>query len=261
MAERPPALSAEALAALTAYRDATPMPEAARERVHARLSATGPARTTRPAWLWVGVGAIAAGLLLWGALGVGDALRASTDPAPNGSQAPMQAPQDSGDTAAVVPDRASEPTTRRPSLPRPSAALVPAEDLETPQESVAPEPTDTPPAPARRKAKPATQTRPEPAPATPPASRLGAENRLIARTWNQVRAKQYSKARQTLAEHESEFPAGVLAPERSALLVIVECLQHPESAARRADAYAATGRNTLLAKVRSACDEKKTSPK
>lgn len=260
MAERPPALSKEALAALAAYRDATPMPEAARGRVRARLSEESRAR---PGWLWVAVGALAAGLLLWGAIGISDASRVPPDASAN--QAPMQAPQNSGETAAVAPTDPQSRTTRQPGVPQPSAQMAPAplEKLE------AIEPADVRRAPAdpqhrappRRKTKPAPAAPPEPSPAPLPASRLGAENRLIARTWEQVRTKQYAKARQALAEHASEFPAGVLAPERRALLVIVGCLQHPESAAGKADAYVAKGPSTLLAKVRAACNEEIQAPK
>ena len=267
MPERPPALSAEALAALISYRDATPMPEAARERVQARLSNPAPAR---PAWLWVGAGAIAAGLVLWGAFGLSDAVRASADASTEGSQAPMQVPQDSGETAAIIPDPDPDPAAARAERPEPRdqapapppAQLppTPPEDLEAAKLSAPPDPAAAPRArtPSRRQAGPASsEATPTPAPLAP--SRLGAENRLIARSWEQVRAKQYAKARGTLAEHASEFPSGVLAPERRALLVIVACLQHPESAAGKADAYAATGRSTLLSKVRSACSEEKVA--
>jgi len=264
MADRPPALSPEALAALTAYRDATPMPQAVRERVHARLSEAAPAR---PVWRWVGVGAIAAALLLWGALGVSDALRARADTSSDGNQAPMQVPQDSGETAAVTPAEAAKPKARRSTTPLPSAQPpaqpssplppAPLEALETTRPAAVPEPA--PRAAPRRKTTPAPPPAATPAPLS--ASRLSAENRLIAQTWEHVRAKQYAKARQVLNTHASEFPSGVLAPERRALLVIVGCLQHPGSASGKADAYAATGRSTLLTKVRSACDPEKTTEK
>lgn len=262
MAERPPGLSAEALAALTAYRDATPMPDGARKRVHARLSEAGSPAVSRPGWVWIGVGALAAGLLLWGAFGIGDALQASNDSAQK-HQAPMQAPHDSGDSAAIVPPAASERSKQERVVPPGVTPLPPAplEEIEpAAQPTVGSEPSvvPSPRARTRRKSTPAPSTPPEP---TAPASRLGAENRLIARTWEQVRAKQYAKARQTLAAHATEFPSGVLSPEREALLVIVECLRHPESATGKADAYAATGRTTLLAKVRSACSEEKGSSK
>ncbi len=262
MAKRPPALSPEALAALTAYRDATTMPDAARERGHTRLSEGETTPASRPAWVWIGVGALAAGLLLWGAFGIGDALKASTDTAER-HQAPMQAPHDSGETASIEPGPAPEPAKRERTTPPASTPLppVPLEEIESAAEpGVEAEPPVSAPPRARphRKPRPVSQV-----PAEPPApsSRLGAENRLIARTWEQVRAKQYAKARQTLAEHATEFPSGVLAPERKALLIIVGCLQHPESATGKADAYAATGRNTLLTKVRSACSKEKSGPK
>ena len=64
-----------------------------------------------------------------------------------------------------------------------------------------------------------------------------------------------------LAAHAKSFPSGVLAPERRALEVIVDCLAHPEATAGKAEAYARTGRTTLLAKVRSACTEGKSRPR
>lgn len=274
MDERPPELSGEARAALTAYRRATPMPTAARERVHASLS--DHAARPRPAWLWVGVGAIAAALLLWGALGVSDALRASPDGA-QGTLAPMQTLQDSGETASVLSeppqhqgDRRGQRRSRRPEAPATPLPPAPLETLDTQNAVTSPEAqaratAKTPPTPrhrpksAARAPEPASQPEPRPAPPPGTASRLGAENRLIAETWEHVRAKRYSKARQALDAHASEFPAGVLAPERRALLVIVGCLQHPDSASGKADAYAAAGRSTLLAKVRAACDQEKST--
>ncbi len=258
MAERPPAPSREVLAALTAYRDATPMPKAARARVRARLFETNSVRHT---WLWAGVGALAAGLLLWGAFGVSNALHMTTDASATGNQAPMQAPQDSGETAALDSAKPSGPTTRRPRAPEPATEMMTPAPLKKP--AALQSPTPVPPASARassrREAKSAPPTPPEPTPPPRLARRLGVENRLITRTWEHVRSKQYANARQALAEHASEFPSGVLAPERRALKVIVACLEHPESAAQKGDAYAATGHRTLLAKVRSACNQKNRS--
>ena len=260
--ERPPALSPEALAALGAYRDATPMPDGARKRVQARLTEAAP---TRPAWLWVGVGALAAAFLLWAAVGVSEALRATDDGSSSGQQAPMQAPGASGATAAVGPPAGIDSTPRPssdPGLPAPQDESEPP-PLRRPRT----EPPALPRARLHRTAK--LPPRPDPTPAPPPApthsglpeNQLGEENRLITRTWEQVRAKQYVGARRTLAEHASEFPSGVLAPERRALLVIVGCLQHPESSVEAASTYAAGGHRTLLAKVRSACDEEKKNAK
>ncbi|MBV1861729.1 MAG: hypothetical protein KUG77_25135 [Nannocystaceae bacterium] len=257
MAEKPPALSTDTRAVLATYRDATRMPKAARGRVHARLSETGSAR---PVWLWVGVGALAAGLLLWAVVGVSDALRANTEMSEHGTQAPMQVPRDSGETAALVPTKAPEPTTRQQIQPQPllQPDPTPLEELQT---AAPAKPLPSAPGQSQRRPKGARPSRSVPTPGPAPASRLGAENLLITRTWEHIRSEHYSKARGTLAEHAAEFPSGVLAPERVALDVIVNCLQHRESAAGKADAYAASGRTTLLTKVRSACNEGKTVPK
>lgn len=269
MPERPRALSPEARAALATYRDAAPMPQAARDRVQARLSAVpAPARRARPArraWLWGVAGAVAASLLLWGSLEVTDALRSTADDGHTGSQAPMQALPNSADTAAIQTHEAADAPPGPPPPPKaPSAGIAPA-PLETigavEQRATRDPPAAKAPPRARHNTRPAPEAIPQPIPPTLPANRLGAENRLIASTWEQVRSKQYAKAKQTLAEHASEFPSGILAPERGALVVIVECLQHPELAAGKAEAYAAKGRSTLLAKVRSACDPRKSPAK
>ena len=63
MTERPPSLSPEVRALLRGYRDAHAMPEDAKARVQARLDAPAQTRRRSP-WLWAGVGAAAAGLLL-----------------------------------------------------------------------------------------------------------------------------------------------------------------------------------------------------
>ncbi len=256
MVDRPPVLSAEALAALTAYRKATPMPKAARERVHARLSAA-PAPSRR-GWLWAAGSAIAAGLLVWGAIGVSDALQATTDAGREGSLAPMQAPPTAADTAANQPVQGAQPPPRSRVKPSNDLAPVPLETLETTEPPETPETAATAPPRTKRRTKPLPEA--APAPAIPP-SRLGVENELIARTWQQVRSQQYAKARTTLAEHASEFPAGVLAPERRALEVIVACMEHPKAAPGKADAYAAQGHSTLLAKVRSACKQENPAPR
>ncbi len=258
MVERPPALSPEALCALTAYRETNPMPEPARERVHARLQArrTVAPAPSRPAWLWAAGGAIAAGLLVWGAIGASDALRASADDGSAPSLAPMQVPSVADEAAQTRPIQAVSPRLE------PAHELAPA-PLQVLEKIAEPPQVPQTPATALPRAKRKENPVPAPVPTPPalPATRLGAENQLIARTWEHVRALRYGKARETLTEHASEFPVGVLAPERRALQVIVACLEHPEAAAGRADAYAAQGHSTLLAKVRAACTREKSAPK
>lgn len=248
----PRPLSPELRAMLGTYRDRNPMPEAAKERVHARLQAesvvAAPARG-RPIWLWASVAAVAAAALLWGARSLTGSEQSPTERGSN-QLAPMRANEGDGDTARVRPEPVRAPQPR--ATPPAPKTLAPAE---VPPPT--PEPVREPPA-SRRK-PPQRDTTPTPEP--PPTAALGEENRLIARTWEQVRRKQYARAESTLAEHARQFPGGVLAPERKALTVIVDCLSAPDEAAGKADAYARSGQTTLLAKVRSACDEKKSAAK
>ena len=247
MAERPPPLSPEVRALLRGYRAAHAMPEDARARVQERLHDRSRPPNTAPRrspWLWAGVGAVAAGLLLWGLASISGALQSNAKPDPR-SEASMRSTDTQGDTARLVTPPAPE---SRPVPDTPAPAPAPP--------LAAPDTGPEPPAPKRgSRAVPRPEPRPDPEPTTP-ASRLGAENRLIAQTWEHVRTEQYAKAEATLAEHAKAFPAGVLAPERKALEVIVDCLAHPESAVGKADVYARSGRTTLLAKVRSACEER-----
>jgi len=259
MADEPSGLPPNLQALLGAYRETKAMPEGARARVHDRLRERA---STRTVWLWAGVGALAAGLAVWLGLSATGALQSFQQGVP-GSQAPMQAPEHRSTTAV-----ADAPPPREHAAPRrtTSRAVVKVEALE-------PAPTEDPtttqaelPA-TRRRARP---TRPpeadaaaQPDPASevqPPASRLGAENRLIARTWEHVRAEQWARARASLIEHETSFPQGVLTPERRALQVIVDCLATPQDAAGKADAYASSGSTALLSKVRAACSEEKSTP-
>ena len=92
-----------------------------------------------------------------------------------------------------------------------------------------------------------------PSEAPPVVSTLGDENRLISAAWRHVTAKAFADADTVIDEHAQRFPQGVLAPERRALRVIVDCLDG------RASQTAATAfatrhpRSPLLKKVREAC--------
>lgn len=268
MGEKPPALSPELQAMLGTYREARTMPADAKARVQDRLRTTD---ERRPIWLWAGVGAVAAALLLWAAASLTGSLQTSAESDP-GSQAAMQATASDGETAVSSQPPEAEAAPSRSPVRRevdPPPPLEPEPESIEPEPEAAPEPASAPqPEPGARKkprraktaATPDPEPEPQPAEAPPqtPASRLGAENRLIAKTWEHVRAKRYAKAKSSLREHASAFPQGVLAPERRALQVIVDCLANPSAAAGKAQAYAATGRSTLLAKVRSACNEEKS---
>lgn len=252
MAERPARVRPELQALLQAYRATHAMPKAAKRRVHARLQEDTAPRVRRM-WPWA-LGALAAGLLVWGIVSVRGVRRSSTEQSP-GSQAAMQARDSDTDAATVAP----QPTVPRARTRLPTPSSTPVAPLPAPEETLdAPEPETrtTPPRrpPAPKRVVPPTEPETQ-------ASRLGAENRLISRTWQLVRAKQFDRASATLAEHAGTFPDGVLAPERRALEVIVDCLAHPDAAAGKAEAYARSGRTTLLANIRSACKEEKTQSK
>ncbi len=248
MTEPPPTLSSEAQGLLQAYRAARPMPDAVRTRVHERLeSDVAPAPVGRSVWLWSAIGAAAAALLVWSAVGIGDARRGSGDADP-AAQVPMQPLP--GGTGQAEPQ------------PRPAPMRVaPAEPVATPKQTLAqpePQPEPEPVVPSRRRRAPEPEPEPEPEPPSP--STLAAENRLIAKTWDHVRSEDHAAAASTLREHAAQFPGGVLAPERRALVVIVDCLAHPETAAGKAQAYAAQGHTALLNKVRTSCMPSEKSP-
>lgn len=248
MAERPPPLPENMRALLGAYRAHTAMPEEARERVAQRLVEPEVSTPPRSPWRWGMGAAVAAGLLLWLVAGLrADPLAPREDAV--GSQAPAQASTDEGGQARVVPPpqgaRRATPTTPPPTAERPDAERVP--------------PTSPPESAPAARTPPRVRTPKATAPPDPPAaSRLGEENRLIARTWSHVRAAEYDKARAQLDQHARTFAAGVLAPEREALRVIVQCLEHPEHATAALSAYERRGQTALRAKVREACRAKKT---
>ncbi len=269
MGDKPPALSPELRAMLGTYREAQAMPADAKARVQDRLRTTD---ERRPIWLWASVGAVAAALLLWA--GVASMLgstqtSAESDP---GSQAAMQATASDGETAVAAqpPEPGAAPFRSPVGREIEPVPLEPGPESFDPEPEPSREPVPEPlPEPGARKKprrpKSAAAPEPEPQPVEivpqTPASRLGAENRLIAKTWEHLRANRYAQAKASLHEHASAFPHGVLAPERRALQVIVDCLANPQAAAGKAQAYAASGRSTLLAKVRSACNEEKSAGK
>ncbi|MCR9163335.1 MAG: hypothetical protein NXI35_21785 [bacterium] len=246
MTDEPPALSPELRTMLEAYRGETTMPADAKARVQQRLDAPAGGR---PIWLWAGIAAAAAAVLIWGAVSSTRALQSKPEASP-GSQAAMQATASGGETASVTPDAAPTHETKR-AKPDPVSPPEPEPEPEPEPDAAREQP--------RRDRYPAPKSAPEPNPA-PAASRLGAENRLIAKIWEHLRAKRYAQAKATLHEHATSFPKGVLAPERRALEVIVSCLTDPASAAGKANAYSSSGHTTLLSKVRAACSEEKTTP-
>lgn len=245
---KPDPLRPSSRALLAAYRKARPMPSAARERVWEAVQE--PRRSVAATWLWAGVGAAAAALLLLGLaqLGSSDATRDASDSA---MQAPDEAVPQPGSTL-IQPEPTPVRSDSRPAKTKPNAAPVeaslqgePAEPVVSPARAVKP-----------RKRRPAVDV--EPAVPAPKVSTLGEENRLISEAWRHVAAKQYGKARQATAEHSQRFSKGVLAPERRAIAVIVDCLTDAPKAGGRAKRFmSAKGGSVLAKKVREACGEKK----
>lgn len=247
MPDQPPELPDSTRALLQAYRAERPMPHAARARVRQRLDAEPVVEVRLAASkraLWIGVAVAAAAAVVLGlAYARPNALLATEQSAE--PLAPMRASD--SDTSTVHPRAVPPPS-------RPVTRPPPARPSEIPD---VPEPRPSPRAHARAKPKPRP---PETAPAKPsPGARLGEEQRLIEQTWAAIRAQAYPRARGHLRAHAAEFAQGVLTPEREALLVIVDCLEHPEHATGKAKAYAKRGGTALLAKVRTLCKENRAT--
>jgi outer membrane biosynthesis protein TonB len=92
--------------------------------------------------------------------------------------------------------------------------------------------------------------------APPSANTLLAERRLIAAAQVAIRKGDYARARSLLGEHKTQFPRGILAPERDAARAIALCLDdEQDSGADAARAFLRKHKNSPLAKrVKSSCD-------
>lgn len=249
--DEPQPLRASSQALLAAYRDARPMPTASRDRVWAAVREPG--RSAAATWLWAGVGAAAAALLLLGLaqLGGSTATEETSGPA-------VQAPNE------AVPRSESASTQRKQATPniaeQPDEPVVPDAPLEEatepptamPAVSAVPTPAT---GPAPRKRRPRAD---KPAAAASPVSTLAEENRLIAEAWRHVASKRFAKARQATDTHARRFGKGVLAPERRAIAVIIDCLTDAPNATASAKRFISSkGGSVLVKKVREACGEKK----
>ena len=279
----PPALPAEALALLSAYRDDEAMPRDARRRVWNAVAAAPATRRSAAVagrWgLWVGGGLAAAAVLLLVAhlLGAAGTAERTDDPA-------LQAAPD----RAVTPDTTGEVSSRRGGAsdrPRPDEATERERDAEPTIPGAAQPPTSTPsgsapdgserargavaphvgprasidphrPPPARdatRKANASAE--PADAPRSDTAGDLAAERELIAEAWRALAKGSAAQARAHAETHARTFPHGMLAPEREAVHAIAVCREASSPRPDLADAFErAHPRSPLRARVREACE-------
>ncbi|MCP4443962.1 MAG: outer membrane protein assembly factor BamD [Myxococcales bacterium] len=198
-------LSPEAQALLDKGRDALTPDTATKERVLNSLDASlaGASTTagsggfvTGKLWLALTLAAgIAGGLLVFGQQ--------------EGSQRPARAPIETA--VAAEPEKAPVPEAEPAPNPAPPAAVI--------EPSAA---TDAPAVAAVTAvaAKPKKSTKPQ----RVEKNNLLAERTLIAAAQTALRKKNYREARELLGEHKSQFPRGVLGPEREAALAMANCL-------------------------------------
>lgn len=268
---RPPApLPRRARALLAAHREANDIPDDVAERIWSVVGAddapepafdpleapTASSRAHRR-WLVYGGAALAAAAVLLLAWRLGGTLaerrHAARTPAAavmHGEGTPSQG------RASATPGTATVATPKQAD-PAPPPSAVP----ESSPEPTAPEPSPTPaettarsrassPSTAPRPAAPTTE--PEP---TAPASTFAAERELVARAWRALALGDHTDALQAATEHARRFPAGLLAPERTAIETIARCRQDPTDGPRRAAAFhRAHPRSPLAARVDEACD-------
>jgi outer membrane biosynthesis protein TonB len=171
------------------------------------------------------------------AVGIGGALWLYRGDASKGSETPVLA-----QTPEQAPQPQSEPEPEPEPEPQPQSEPEPEPEPE-PQ----PEPEPEPEPERKRKTKPKA-----PAPAV---NTLLAERKLIAAAQIAIRDKKFQSAQTLLKQHKSEFPNGVLTPERNAAAAIALCLRgqqaQGEAAAKR---FLRKHKNSPLAqRVKSAC--------
>jgi outer membrane protein assembly factor BamD (BamD/ComL family) len=82
-----------------------------------------------------------------------------------------------------------------------------------------------------------------------------AERKLLAAAQVAIRNKKYPSARAILKQHRSEFPKGILAPERNAALAIALCLDGQDAQGKKAaNRFLRRNKTSPLAqRVKAAC--------
>ena len=122
---------------------------------------------------------------------------------------------------------------------------------------IEPEP-EPEPAPRARAKRQKTHQAKSTAEAPKPVSTLLAERKLIGAAQIAIRKSEYKRARSILSQHKSEFPTGILAPERDAAWAIALCLDDKEDKETKglaaARSFLGTHKSSPLAqRVKSSC--------
>jgi hypothetical protein len=237
---------------LDAFRDASAMPEAARDRVWARLAGgpvgpVGGAAANDAGPLLEAVGGGGRGWLARPGLLVGASVALVTGAlvlALLDADAPAEQP--STTTVAVAeqqPQRHEVPSTEQAKL-EPEIAPV---ELELEVKAVEP-------APVAKRTAPRARVRTKPMPEAPTSS-LADERRLIEQTHAALGRGEAASALSLLRKHEREFEAGVFVEEREALLAIATCTAGLLDDGRAAaQAFLASYPHAVLAaRVRKSC--------
>ncbi len=241
----PDTLRDDAARMLGHWRDADSMPPAAHARVWRRLASPANSRpasgSARSGWTWA-IALAAALVLAWW---VSAWLRRDTE----------RTHAEAFDAAVHTVD---------PQPPRVDSVVAAPLTHTTPAElpAVTPSPAPTPPGPAGEPlgtppTKRPTTTPPAVMPAATPLpepSSLTRERGLIERAWQALTDGDPATALLRAAEHGREFPTGVLAPERRAIVVIARCTRQDAGAAGQAAQWLAAEPGSVLARrVRAAC--------
>ncbi len=137
-------------------------------------------------------------------------------------------------------------------VPEPVAEPEPVPEAE-PEPEPEPEPVPVPvPVP---EPVPEPKLRRKAQPPAPSAFTLLAERKFIAAANRLIRAKKYKRAQTVLKQHRTEFPKGILAPERNAAFAIALCLGGQQAqGTSAANRFLRKNKNSPLAqRVKSAC--------
>lgn len=253
-------LPRSARALLAAYRDAHEIPAAAKDRIWSVVGAEhAPAPKYDPPehegraarrrdhvaapphrasggvrWLGWGAATLAAAAVLLLAWQLGGSLAERRHASRTPDAAVMQGGGASPQGRASARDRAEARQAAPPAAQAPAAALD-----APPVPSVAPEPSRPAGTPSRSTSSGgATSSKPEPSRSQPGSgSTLAAERELVARAWRALALGETSTALDAAAEHARRFPAGLLAPERTAIDTIARCRRGDADGPRRASAF------------------------
>jgi len=274
------ALPPSARAILRAYREAHEIPRDVQTRVADALRLPGASRRRNHVRPMIGVGVVAASLLLGIALRpIGDAwVRDRTRPASEAARDELQrdAPQGMArernpDESPIAGDLRDEDTAkgalpnaiRRPPNAADAALVRDPSERDT---ALPPDVSDERGTPSGRSSDP--QETPdwgrasdsEEAAASEPkpsghASGLGEERRVVELAWSALATSDLERAAILVEEHAREFPQGALTPEREAIAALLSCAhERSESATATAFMRRYPG-SPLAARVREACHE------